>query len=561
MNHPLHTALAALGLLALGVPASAQDTCSDVSTPMAGQRLLRRLSLDLQDRVPTALESAEMSGVDDVEAPAVERMLASDDFVNVMRNYHAELLWPNIDQVQIVPDTHLLYPVELTPGDPIYLSPVRAVFMRAVGNANIFVPCKNEPAEFDVQGNLQLEAVVVGTATVSWVEGYLEVEPYWAPGTTVKVCALDAIDNLEGAVCPGDVARYPFMESLCSQFDSYAQLVQAPFRGQPVRCDSELAILSPECGCGPGLRNCVTPETDQLIRRSLLDQMMRVVERVIRDDRPYSELLKTQTVEFNGPVVHYLKHLSRLSFDVYGGVDDSAPPPDLAFTQVEPWVPVQRGGRHSGVLTTPGYLLKHQSNRQRAHRFYNAFECSSLIPDGPLPSPFEACSQHEDLTKRCGCNACHKTLEPMAAHWGRFSEYGYRHLAEATYPTQAGAKCTPPLDSVYQLFDCFRFYELDPIGEEVPFQGYLNSYVFRTAEEVENIEAGPGRLVQASLDSGRFADCTVRRMWTHFMRREPSLDESAEVLPDLAAVFEASDHDIKALVKTIVSLAAYRRVP
>ena len=558
-NTLLVAALAAS--LAAPSAASAQDVCEDVSRPLSGQRLLRRISLDLRDSVPTGLEIEAQRGEDAVGEDVLERYLGSEDFVGVMRRYHEALLWPNIDQIQIVPDTHMLYPLELTPGDPIYVSPVRSVFVRAVGDGNIFVPCKDEPAEFDAQGNVILEPVLVGTTTVSWVDGYVEVEPYWAPGTTVKVCALDALPNTAGALCPGPVSRYPFLESICAQFDGYAQAVQAPFRNTEVACDSPLAILAPECACGPNLRHCMTPETNQQIRRSLLDQMLRVVDHTIAEDRPYREVLSTKTVEFNGPVVHYLRYMSGLSFDISGGLDATAPPPELIYAQVDTWVPVARTGRHSGVLTTPGYLLKHQSARQRAHRFYNAFECSSFIPAGPLPSPFEPCSQHEDLTQRCGCDACHKTLEPMAAHWGRFSEYGFTHLDEARYPTRAGASCTPPLSSVLQLFQCFRYYELDPVGEEVPYQGMLNAYVFRGPEDVENIEAGPGRLVQDSLQSGRFASCTVRRLWTHLMRREPTLDESAEVLPDLSAVFEASDHDLKALVKTIVSHPAYRRMP
>ncbi|MCA9554155.1 MAG: hypothetical protein KC933_29240 [Myxococcales bacterium] len=547
--------------LALPALAAAQDVCEDVSRPLTGQRLLRRISLDLRDSVPSGVEVEAQRDEESVGEAVLEQYLASEEFVGVMRRYHEALLWPNIDQIQIVPDTHMLYPLEFTPGDPVYVSPVRAVFVRAVGNGNIFVPCKNEPAEFDALGNLVLEPVVVGTTTVSWVEGYVEVEPYWAPGTSVKVCGLDALPNVTGALCPGPADRYPFLEGYCSQFDAYAAAVQAPFRDAQVSCDSALAIFAPECACGPNLRYCMTPETGAQIRASLLDQMLRVVERTVAQNRPYHEVLTTKTVEFNGPVVHFLKYMSNLSFDISGGVDATAPPPDLEYSQVDTWVPVERTGRHSGVLTTPGYLLKHQSGRQRAHRFYNAFECSSFIPAGPLPSPFEPCSQHEDLTQRCGCDGCHKTLEPLAAHWGRFSEYGFTHLDEATYPSRVGANCAPPLSSVLQLFKCYRYYELEPVGEEQAYAGMLNAYVFRTPEEVENIEVGPSKLAQDSLQSGRFAQCTVRRLWSHFMRREPTLDEAAEVIPDLAAVFEASDHDLKALVKTIVSHPAYRRMP
>ncbi len=561
MNRYIHTLICS-GLLAV-LPGSllAQEVCEDVVEPLSGQRLLRRLSLDLRDKIPSRSEAEAMAAQTTVAGTTLENFLSSEDFVGVMRDYHEELLWPNIDQIPLVPETHMLYPLEITPGDPIYISPVRSVFLRAVGNGNIFVPCKNEPAEYDAQGNLVFEAVVVGTATISWVEGYVQVEPYWAPGTTVKVCALDALDNVAATVCPGPAERYPFLEGICQNFDGYGELVQGELRGQQVACDSELAILSPDCGCGPNLRHCVTPDTDKAIHDSLLEQMMRVVDRVVRENRPYSEVLSDPLVEYNGPITHYLQYMSRLSFDIYGGADDTAVPPALTYDRTNTWVGVRRSGRHAGVLTTPGYLLKHQSNKARAHRFYDAFECSSFIPDGPLPSPFDECSKHEDLTKRCGCNACHKILEPLAAHWGRFSEYGYRHLDESSYPTRAGPECTPPVESFSQLIKCFRFYELDPVGEEADYVGYLNSYVFRTPDEIDNIEQGPKKLVRDSVQSGRFAACTVRRMWTHFMRRAPTLDESAEVLPDLSAVFDSSDYDVKALIKTIVSHPAYRRNP
>jgi hypothetical protein len=253
-----------------------------------------------------------------------------------------------------------------------------------------------------------------------------------------------------------------------------------------------------------------------------------------------------------------MRNQINLSFDVFAGVDATMPVPDIAFTDLA-WTEAARTGRHAGVLTTPGYLLRFATNRGRAHRFYNAFECSAFIPNGPLPSPFEPCSQHEDLTLRCGCDACHQALEPMASHWGRFAEYGFAHLDEATYPTRA-TQCVPPLNSVLDLFACYRLYELDPIGEEIPYQGLLNSYVFRTEAERGYIDQGPRRLASESVSSGRFASCTARKMWTYFMRREPTVEEEASILPSIQKNFVDDGYNLRTLIKEIVSQPAYGRL-
>jgi hypothetical protein len=560
-NTHMNKTLLTLCFVSFAPDAWAQDEaiCS-AAKPLDGNRLLRRLSLDLRNRVPTGAEIDAQRGQSGVPAGKIDEYLASPELIQVMRRYHASLLWPNLDQVELVPDTHVLYPFEMTPGDPIYLSFLRAVFVRTAPNGNLYVPCKNEPAQFDPDGNLIVEPVMMGSEIIAYQEGYVMVEPYWAPGTQIKVCGLDALDATTSVVCPGPLERYPFVDPICDQFQTYADFVQAPFRRTDVACNSPLAIFAPGCGCGPNLIYCQTPETYALTRTSLLEQMGRIVDRVIQEGRPYHEVMTDPVVEYNGPISHYLEYQSTLSFDLFGGADETFAVPSIPFTDAA-WRPMARTGRHSGVLTTPGYLLRFATLRGRAHRFYNAFECSAFIPNGPLPSPFEPCSQHEDLTKRCGCDACHKTLEPMASHWGRFTEYGYSHLDDVRYPTQGGLQCTPPLQDVMQLFRCFRLYELDPVGEEVPYQGLLNAYVFRTPEERINIDEGPSRLAGASVSSGRFSSCTTRKMWAYFMRRDPTPDEEANVLPDIEASFVASDYDLKTLIRSIVSGPAYGRQP
>jgi len=547
----------------LALPASfahAQDAC-EAAAPMEGQRLLRRLSLDLRGRVPGREDIAAQEGKTAVDAATIDGWLRSPELLEVMRRYHAELLWPNIDQVELIPQQNVLMPIEVAPGDTLWLSPLRSVFARTISGP-LYGLCKNEPAQFDASGKIIAEPYLSGAGEIlSYQEGYVMVEPWWAPGTEIKVCGFDAQPATRAVACPGPAERYPFLSPTCDQVQAYAGAVGVPFAGAEVDCSSLFGFFAPGCGCGPNLRYCQSTETEVALKKSLLEQELRMVDQVIAEDRPYHQVLTEKTVEMNGPIALYLREQSRLSFDLFADPDASSPIADVAPNEADRWVPVTRGGRHSGVLTTPGYLLRFQSNRGRAHRFYNAFECSTFIPGGALPSPFEACSKHEDLTQRCGCDSCHKSLEPMAAAWGRFSEYGFAPIDDARFPSTVGASCAAPFASLEAPFRCGRFYELEPVGEEAAYAGMLNSYVFRTPDQIATLETGPRALVDRAIASGSFATCTVRRMWTHFMRRAPTADEELGVIPELRDAFVADGYKLRGLIASIVEQPAYRRLP
>lgn len=548
-----------LPLLLLASTALAQDAVCSVSKPMSGQRLLRRLALDLRGNAPSATEITAQTGKSEIDEATVDQFLASEEFVGVMRRYHQELLWPNLDSVDIDPLQQKLIPVDVGGGTMVLYSPLRALFVRTITQS--FLPCANTPATYDSSGKLVLTPLVVNGQTVGVQEGWVEVEPYWAPGTTVKVCGLDAqAANTAPACDAADTMRSPYMKQFCDQFSAYTAAVNVNLVDESVACDTQFGFLAAGCGCGPNLRLCMTQETAATVRQSLIDQELRIVDNVVRNDSPYTDILLTKNVEMNGPLAHFLQYQSRTSFDVFGEMDPSAPvPAGIAYSNTT-WQTVVRTGRHSGVLTTPAYLLRFQSNRGRAHRFYNAFECSDFIPNGPLPSPQDACSQHEDLTKRCGCNACHVVLEPMAGAFGRFAEYGLTPLDEARYPKTYDSVCTNFTD-IDQLFRCYRFYEVQPVGEQVPFRGDLLPYVFRTPDQVADLEAGPSSVVEDGIANGKIATCTARRMWTYFMRRPPTADEETNVIPNLANTLTSNNWSVKKLVKAIVTDPAYRRLP
>lgn len=549
--------LAATAWAAPSGPAAAQEQC-EVAQPLSASRLLRRASLDLRNRVPTAEEMQSALAAGELTDEVLADLLDSDGFVDVMREHHRELLWPNLEAVELVSQAHLLYPYPFGPNQTVYFSPLRSVFVRTVGDGNLYTPCRNEPAEYDEDGHLVLEPVVVGTTTVAWTEGWVEVAPYWAPDTTIRVCALDALDNLTGRVCPGPASRYPFAESFCRSISGFDPFLAEPFRDSQVDCNSAFAFLSPDCGCGPELRHCSTPQQVVELRESFTEQQMRMVDRVVREDRPYEELLTDSQLEWNGKLVHYLRWQVGLVLDLYAGAPQAWSLPDLEWTD-DRWQPAPASSRHAGLLTTPGFLLRFTANRMRAHRYYDAFECRSFVPSGPLPSPFEPCSQREDLTERCGCDSCHVTLDPLAAHWGRFAEFGIGSLSSDRFPRVIGASCSPPIEDPEQFYRCIRSYELDPQGEEVDYRGWLNAYVFRDPSEYPIIETGPRLRVDRSVADGTIQRCLAQRLWTRFMHRPPTPEESAEVLPELVSEFEASGRSLTALVRAIVRHPAYGR--
>jgi hypothetical protein len=149
----------------------------------------------------------------------------------------------------------------------------------------------------------------------------------------------------------------------------------------------------------------------------------------VREDRPYTEVLTARDIEVNGPLSHYLRFQTQDAQNfIYATKDHDFAVPELAFTD-ETWVGAMREATHAGVLTMPGYLLKFQSNRGRANRFRIDFECQSFVPPSTLETPAAGCQEDgTNLTARCTCRYCHQQLEPLAAHWGQFSEAGTTFL-------------------------------------------------------------------------------------------------------------------------------------
>ncbi len=386
------------------------------------------------------------------------------------------------------------------------------------------VPCRDEPAEFDDNGAIITKPDDADPSIRR--EGWVEVHPYWesSPTATVRVCAFDAQENETGI---------------------------EHRRGIEVNCNDNWS--APECGCGLNLRWCqsVSHRTRDSILDSMSEQTLRFATQIVAEDRPYTELIRGTDIEVNGPLSHWLRHQTfATNVLLTSGPSQNYEMPVVRFHERNRWVKAPRGSLHAGVLTMPAYLLKFQSDRGRANRFYDVFLCQHFESSDPPPDATDACHQEPDLTQRCGCKGCHVTVEPAAAYWGRWAEAGLMALEVDKFP-RVQSECS---DGSSRFCRTFYFNELAVMNALVggPYVGTLRSYVFADEARKANIERGPSGIAEKAIESGNFFRCTTRRIWSKLMARLPQGAE-VERLDEVAEAFRHHDNLrdlIRALVKT-----------
>lgn len=506
--------------------------CLFVGAPAAGQvcerdelqselQYLRRLSLDLRGRLPDYEELASVVTNRAVDPAIVTSMLTSPAFVERIRAHHQDLLWTNLDDLRIAQVNWVLRTTGR--GEALRLwVPARAIAYRGAQ-----VPCEDAPARFAADGALLTTEDPEDPRIRR--EGWVEIRPYWDPETTVRVCGFDAQDSLQA---------------------------MNPRGGGVADCRRQSA---PGCGCGPQLAWCqaVPVGTSFAITDAMREQLLRYVDALITEDRPYTDIVLGKDIELNGPLSHWLRNQSQTGGQaLVASPEQNHAVPEIPFTAAEQWQRLERGSRHAGVLTMPGYLLEFASNRGRANRFYNAFLCQDFASDEPIPPSTDECHAEPDLTKRCGCKGCHLAVEPAAAHWGRWAQAGLLPMNEDLFPKD-NPTCATERGERNPLCRLFYFTPEDVTRpEDEGWLGRLEAYVYADAAREANIEAGPEALARAAVQSGAFARCTVERMWKLFMARAPAPAE-AEQIEALAEDFAADGYRLTPLVQSIVTRPEY----
>ena len=497
-----------------GTDARLEAICPNTDITMTPQRYLRALSLELRGTLPT-LEEYEIIDEGEVPAALIEGWLSSPEFVERAVRRHRDLLWPNISNVRLTGNNAGL---ARQGGTLLHWRRNPAIVYR--GDR---VPCLNQEVSYDDDGNIETFAQPDGTER----EGYVMISPYWAPESQIKVCAFDAQDTLttsNGTDC------------------------------------SRGGYNDPECGCGPDMNYCRFGSSEQVILSAMAQDLELRVADVIRNDRPYTDLFTSRSAYINGPLVHFYKHMSGV-----GRINTRpiAVPvellPDLDFVDDDTWVSVQMGPEHAGILTSPLYLLRFQTNRARANRYYMSFLCQPFQPPaGGIPTTDGI--PVLDLQVRDGCNYCHALLEPAAAHWGRWTETGIGYLNPTDYPAvrEDCEDCAMGLAPCSA--DCRNNYVTSSLTpEEDPWLGWFRPYEFRQGAHYENVELGPRLLALSTAVDGRLPQCAATYNAQAMLGR-PLVSEDVPWLNEMALDFVSEGFSYRSLIEDIVTSTNFRKV-
>lgn len=518
--------LAILAFASFSAPvALAEDgVCEPEGKELNPHRQLRALSVQLRGVVPSLEEYAVVDLWGEVPDSLVDEWLASEEFAQRVVRLHRRQLWNNVSNVNLF-NSRSGITRSYDSGSASYRYWRSQQAIRYRGDS---VPCLEQPLEYDHNGDIVTYLQPDGTER----EGWVEVTPYWDTSTTLKVCGFDA---QETAVSPTGV-----------------------------RCDSTDGYEDFACGCGPGLAWCrygAAPRTAPVL--AMAEDVDRRIEANILDDSSYLDLFTGRKAWVNGPLVHYLKYQTgvpanvRLTPTIYPDL----PLPDLAFEDTDTWVEIELGPEHAGILTSPAFLLRFQTNRSRANRFYTSFMCQPFQPpDAGIPASDPEEVPTLDLQVRDGCKYCHALLEPAASHWARWTETGAGFLTEDGYPAfnPDCERCATSDESCST--ECNRYYITTAVTpEEAEWFGWLKSYEFRRSEHMDFPAEGPARLALQSTVDTRFPECVASTAATWLLGREVDPDDQ-EWIEELAMEFTASGWSYRELIKAIVNSETWRRV-
>jgi len=491
---------------------------------------LRALSLDLRGDVPSMAEYDDLAiNHADVPEATIENWLSSEAFVTRAVRAHRALLWNNISNVRLVNYRTNMRRTRASTGEWVYWRDRQAAVYRHDNRP----PCDvDSPVEYDNAGRIVTRPksfVRAGVTYTANVEGYREIQPYWAPTTTIRVCAFDA------------------------------QTHEVSSSG--VSCSTNASFGDTGCGCGPNLVYCNYASQYSYNEYFGKEIELRIAD-IIRENRPYTELFTSRRGYVNGPLVHFYKYQTQLTqgTSMTPTAVDVSRLPDIPYTDYN-FYPIELPADHAGVLTSPAFLLRFQTNRARANRFFDAFMCSPPSPpSGDLPAQDPNARIEPDLQLRDGCKYCHALLEPAASHWGRWTERGAGFLDSTQFPRlradceecgRTGQACSA---------ECRLYYVTQAYSpEEEAYIGQLNAYQWRRTAHEQNVELGPKFLVLTSIVDARFPDCVAKRGLEAMLGREANASERLWI-EDLSRDFLNSGYRYRDLIKSVVTSDLYRRV-
>ncbi|MFT3774969.1 MAG: hypothetical protein QM820_57205 [Minicystis sp.] len=556
--------------------------------PLTPTRLLRRIRLVLGGQAPTAADyQALLAAKDDDEREAIldgaiDDALAAKGFYHVMKELGREwIAVPAIPAVADEPDYmgSQMHNIAPCPSDTPYAGALSFWSLYAPGKA----PCSGTEAD--------------GTPAL-----YKQIEPWWAPGTTVAVIGRAA----------DDTAKLPITGPNGPVYDCG---IDAP---------ENINGATPACGCGPNLVYChpspVAPGyanwpiyvigNPDGQRRMLWEEPARLVAHLAWYDRPLTDIIlgdySVGPRELQAAYVRAGRRTGAVELDQ----DESWWRPEAWTTPVDPdhdakdpaaWreFTVSKRNPHllsdrdykfdprkeprgsmkgvpaAGALTMIGMLGAYPRERVRAARMLEMFACEAFAPP-PATATFN--KYENDPATQGPCQTCHTRIDPAAIHFKRFAKIGADiDLDHGAYMLLGVGQWT--FDDVWTKGDYpyggdpFAHWnqwwkperKLTPVSAadaeanpEVRFIDYLPPEQTLLGQTSDGT-VGPLGFAKMVVASGAFDRCAVRRLHERFGGRTLDPASEAGYIEALAQKFVAGGRKVRPFLRELMKSETFRR--
>ena len=280
------------------------------------------------------------------------------------------------------------------------------------------------------------------------------------------------------------------------------------------------------------------------IHRATSESPLLLVERIVDEGRPYTEIVTADWMLTNGVLG-----------TVYGLPHDPAGPEWQQATWSD-------GRPMAGLLSDSELYRRFESagsnfHRLRANFIAETFLCAGFadrsIPiDGGIDLTDEELVAHAVSTNP-SCVGCHQALDPLAAFfWGFKVQVKQFGVAKAYLQDCRDVQLdtSPYLASQY----CYPLEHWTASDESGWAQMGLRAPGFFGTPATDLSDLG-----QLVADDPRFAECSARRFQGYFAQTD-KLDVPFEVAAELQSTLEQSGFDARALVRHIVLSDRFRRV-
>lgn len=264
--------------------------------------------------------------------------------------------------------------------------------------------------------------------------------------------------------------------------------------------------------------------------RSVAREPLELINHVVRNDRPYTEILTADYMLLNP--------YSAKVYGVDGGFDDEWDPTEFRELKVD-------GVPHAGMLTSPMFLNRFPTtptnrNRHRSRMVFKFFLATDILQKADRPVDPTTIRDHNPTMNNEQCTICHATMDPMAGAFLNWDDRG---------------RYDPP--------ETGWFDDMRPPGfgeSDVPPDRWEQSLAWLAGEIIAD---------------DRFAQSAVNGMYTGLIGRPPVVNPTDQSDPrfdakleyfnleqaflrEVTDAFVASDYRVKAIIPLIVKSPFYR---